>query len=69
MRYGDFKKRVAEAVIARLEPIQKRYREVASDPSYIDSVLRQGRERVMPLAEDTVRKAKSAMGLYMQVAS
>ncbi len=69
MRYGDFKKRVAEAVISRLEPIQKRYREVTADPSYIDSVLRQGRERVMPLAEDTVRKTKSAMGLYVQVAT
>ncbi len=32
LRYGDFKKRVAEAVIARLEPIQKRYREVTADP-------------------------------------
>src|SRR5947209_13472419 len=27
-RYGDFKKRISEAVIARLEPIQRRYREI-----------------------------------------
>jgi tryptophanyl-tRNA synthetase len=65
MRYGEFKKRVAEAVIARLEPIQQRYREVTADPSYIDSVLRQGRERVLPITEDTVRTAKRAMGLYV----
>lgn len=64
MRYGDFKKRIAEAVISRLEPIQQRYREVTADPSYIDSVLGRGREAVLPLAEDTVRKTKSAMGLY-----
>ncbi len=69
LRYGDFKKRVAEAVIARLEPIQNRYRQVTADPSYIDSVLRHGREKVLPLAEDTVRKTKSAMGLYIHVAS
>jgi tryptophanyl-tRNA synthetase len=69
MRYGDFKKRVAEVVIARLEPIQQRYREVTADPSYIDSVLRQGRERVLPITEDTVRTAKRAMGLYVSVST
>ena len=67
MRYGDFKRRTAEAVIARLEPIQQRYREITADPAYIDAVLRQGRERVMPLAENTVEKTKSAMGLYVHV--
>jgi len=65
MRYGDFKKRIAEAVIARLEPIQRRYREVTSDPAYIHAVLMRGRDRVMPIAEDTIRKAKRAMGLYV----
>lgn len=64
LRYGDFKKRVAEAVITRLEPIQKRYNEVTSDPAYIDAVLRQGRDRVLPASEDTLVKTKRAMGLY-----
>jgi tryptophanyl-tRNA synthetase len=67
MRYGEFKKRIAEAVISRLEPIQQRYRELTADPSYIDSVLRQGRQRVLPIAEDTVRTTKRAMGLYVPV--
>jgi tryptophanyl-tRNA synthetase len=65
MRYGDFKKRVAEAVIARLEPIQKKYREITADAGYIDSVLQQGLERVLPIAQDTIRQTKRAMGLYV----
>jgi tryptophanyl-tRNA synthetase len=65
MRYGDFKKLVAAAVIARLEPIQQRYREVTSDPAYVESVLTRGREHVLPISEDTVRKTKRAMGLYV----
>lgn len=65
MRYGDFKKRIASAVIARLEPVQRRYREITADPSYIDAVLLRGRDHVMPIAEDTLRKAKLAMGLYV----
>ncbi|MGH9623444.1 MAG: hypothetical protein ACRD4G_03775 [Bryobacteraceae bacterium] len=62
MRYGEFKKLVAEAVIARLEPIQRRYREIVAERGYIESVLQQGREQVLPLAENTVQKAKRAMG-------
>ena len=31
MRYGDLKKQVAEAVVAALEPIQKRYREIMAE--------------------------------------
>ncbi len=64
MRYGDFKKLVASAVIARMEPIQQRYREITSDPGYLRSILDRGRERILPISEDTVRKTKRAMGLY-----
>lgn len=65
MRYGDFKKRVAEAVISRLEPIQRRYKEITADSHFIDHVLREGRERVLPITEDTVKTVKRAMGLYV----
>ena len=65
MRYGDFKKRVAEAVIARLEPIQQRYREITADAGYIDRILEDGKRRVLPITEDTVRTAKRVMGLYV----
>ena len=64
LRYGEFKKRIAEAVIANLEPVQRRYREITSDASYIESVLNEGRDRVLPITEDTLRKTKTAMGLY-----
>jgi tryptophanyl-tRNA synthetase len=64
MRYGDLKKQVAEAVIAALEPIQRRYHEIAADPGYIAKVLEEGAERVTPLARDTVEKVKRCMGLY-----
>jgi tryptophanyl-tRNA synthetase len=66
LRYGDFKKRVAEAVIARLEPIQQRYRDVTADMRYLDSVLWKSKERVEPIAQDTVQRAKRAMGLYAE---
>ncbi len=65
MRYGDFKKLVAETVITRLEPIQRRYREITADQSYINNVLERGRDRVQPISEHTMRNAKQAMGVYI----
>ena len=65
LRYGDFKKRIAEAVVARLEPIQQRYRQITADPGYIDGVLQVGRNHILPISQDTLRKVKTAMGLYV----
>lgn len=64
LRYGDLKKKVADAVLAGLEPIQARYREITADTAYLDSVLEQGRARVAPIAESTVELVKDRMGLY-----
>ncbi len=64
MRYGDLKRTVADAVIAHLEPVQQRYREITSEPGYIAGILHQGAERVSVVANDTVEKVKRAMGLY-----
>jgi tryptophanyl-tRNA synthetase len=66
MRYGDLKKQVAEMVISHLEPFQKRYREITSDPGYVAGVLRQGAERVAPIANSTVDLVKRRMGLYSE---
>jgi tryptophanyl-tRNA synthetase len=64
MRYGDLKKTVAEAVIAALEPIQQRYRDIVAETGYIARVLEDGAEKVRPIANDSVQKVKRAMGLY-----
>jgi tryptophanyl-tRNA synthetase len=64
LRYGDLKKKVADAVVAGIEPIQARYREITADASYLDSVLEEGRAHVAPIAESTVELAKHRMGLY-----
>jgi tryptophanyl-tRNA synthetase len=66
MRYGDLKKQVADMVISHLEPFQKRYREIISEPGYVARVLREGAERVRPIADSTVELVKSRMGLYTE---
>jgi tryptophanyl-tRNA synthetase len=64
MRYGDLKKQVADLVVAKLEPIQQKYREITADPAYLDGILKRSAEAVMPIAEETVRLTKERMGVY-----
>ena len=49
MRYGDLKKQVAEMVLTHLGPFQQRYREITSEPGYLDRVLSEGAEHVAPI--------------------
>jgi tryptophanyl-tRNA synthetase len=64
MRYGDLKKQVAEMVVTSLAPLQKRYREITSEPGYVAGVLARGAGRVSPIADSTVELVKNRMGLY-----
>jgi tryptophanyl-tRNA synthetase len=50
-------------VISKVEPIQKRYQEIVSEEGYLDSVLKEGAEAILPTAEETVRLVKERMGI------
>ena len=39
MRWGDFKPRLADALVAHLQPIQRRYAEVMEDEGALDAIL------------------------------
>ena len=61
--YGTLKKRVAEAVIETLQPIQDRYHQMAADPGYIEQVLQESADRVRPIAENRLRVTQENLGL------
>jgi tryptophanyl-tRNA synthetase len=61
--YGNLKKQVADLVIATLEPIQTRYHQMAKEPNYIEQALKEGADRVRPIAEHRLRVAQERMGL------
>ena len=61
--YGDLKSDLADLVIASLEPIQQRYREVTEAPGYIDEILSRGCQRARPVAEATMKTVRQLMGL------
>lgn len=65
MGWGKFKPLLTDAVIAALKPIQEKYHAVTSDKSYLESVMREGRQKAEAIANDTLNRAKAAMGYSM----
>ncbi len=61
--YADLKRELSDIVNEALKPIQSRYRELASEPGYIASVLKDGVERARPIAEATMTVVKNRIGL------
>ncbi|THF82629.1 tryptophan--tRNA ligase [Cohnella fermenti] len=62
--YGTFKKELAEQVVATLEPLQQRYREIRESGA-IHDILRDGAEKAQAVAEATTRRVKEAMGFLL----
>lgn len=62
--YGGFKKELAEAVVALLEPIQQRYRDIRSSGE-LESVLRRGSEKAAETADVTLARAMEKMGFVL----
>lgn len=63
--YGDFKKDLANLIIESLSPIQEKYAKLIADKSYLDQVLKEGREAVAPIAEQTLQDVKKKIGLIV----
>ncbi|MBX6394551.1 MAG: tryptophan--tRNA ligase [Alicyclobacillaceae bacterium] len=62
--YGPFKQDLAEAVVACLQPIQERYRELVDAPE-LDQILARGAERAQIEAEKNLRTVFDRMGFVM----
>jgi tryptophanyl-tRNA synthetase len=61
--YGALKRAVTDAVVAELEPVQKRYAELAADPAYVSGVFEAGAARCREVTAPVLAAAEAAMGL------
>ena len=60
--YGTFKTAVGEAVVAELEPVQKRVKELEANKDYLDAIIKSGAEKASRLADRTLTKAQKKVG-------
>jgi len=62
MSWGEFKPVLAEAIVAHLEPIQIRYKEVREDEVYLTNLLKDGAAAADEIASRTLHSTRIAMG-------
>lgn len=60
--YGDFKSAVGEAVVAELEPVQKKYKEYMADKAYLQEQWTKGAEIAQRVSQRTLDKAMKKIG-------
>lgn len=62
-QFSDFKPALADLAVAKLGPINGEMRRISADPTYVDSVLRDGGERAGAKAEETMKMVHDIVGL------
>lgn len=61
--YGEFKKRLAEALRDHFAPMRERRAEILARPGYVDEVLHEGGRRAREIADATLERVRTAVGL------
>jgi len=61
--YGDFKKRLFDALWEYFRPMREKRNEWASDPSRVEEVLKEGATRANQVAQGVMERVRSAVGL------
>ena len=60
--FSNFKKDLADLSVSKLEPITNEMNKLMNDVSYIDSILNQGRDKAVAVAEPVLQKTKEIIG-------
>ena len=61
--YGDFKKRLFDAVWEYFSPMRAERERIAADPGEVDRILRVGAERASRISEPVMDRLRQAIGL------
>ncbi len=61
--YGDFKKQLFATIWDYFEPMRKKRSEFAADPGYVDTVLADAAQRARAVADATMSRVRTALGL------
>lgn len=60
--YGHLKSDVADAVVALIEPIQQRFKDIRSDHDFLAKTMKQGAEKAQQKARKTLAEVYNAVG-------
>ncbi len=60
--YGTFKTAVGEAVVANVEPVQQKVRELEKNKDYLDQIIKEGADKANRIAYKTLTKVQKKVG-------
>jgi tryptophanyl-tRNA synthetase len=63
IRYGDFKKQLADDMIAFISPIREKAKSLYNDDVYLSDVMKHGSEKARASAKKTIELVREAIGL------
>jgi len=63
IRYGDFKKQLAEDMVIATDPVRSRIEAIANDDEYIKKVIKLGAEKAQASAQKTIKEVREIIGL------
>jgi tryptophanyl-tRNA synthetase len=63
IRYGDMKKQLAEDMVKFISPIRNRINTILEDESYLQKIMKQGAEKAISHAAETMNLVRNAMHL------
>lgn len=64
IRYGDFKKQLAEDLVAFVRPIRERAAELQQDEAGLRKILKEGAEKARESAARTIAEARRLIGIH-----
>jgi tryptophanyl-tRNA synthetase len=62
IRYGDFKKQLAEDMVTFVAPLSEKIKELSSDEMYLRKVAKQGAEKARASATKTISEVREIIG-------
>ncbi|MDN3585353.1 tryptophan--tRNA ligase [Pedobacter aquatilis] len=62
IRYGDFKKQIAEDMIIATAPMRERIKDIQQDDAYLRQVAKHGALKARESAQKTIREVRSLIG-------
>lgn len=63
IRYGDFKKQLAEDMNLFISPIREKIKELSANESFIKKVINNGAEKARASAQPTIKMAREIIGI------
>ena len=60
--FSFFKKELSEVIIDKICPIGKKVKDLMGDKTYLESILKKGKEKANIIAEENLKKVREIIG-------